>query len=64
MMTPYFSVTNRNPGDWDIYDEHRRLYTIRTDENGVYVTGRNHDGIMSFNTLSAAMTWIVDQLMH
>ena len=66
-MTDYFSVTRRNTGHWDIWDEHRRLFCIRGKPGAFFVRDERPDAGPTrggFATVGTAMEWICAELMR
>ena len=66
-MIPYFSVSRRNCGHWDIYDEQKRLFCIRGGPGKYYV--RDDCEIpcpptIEFQTVGGCMQYITDKLMY
>ena len=60
----------RNPGHWDIYDSAERCFRIRGETGAVFVHDERADGPPyrlrepgKFKTVTAAMTWIADEMM-
>ena len=72
--TSSFSVKQRNPRHWDVGTDGKRAFRIRgrgsegiSKEGCFCVIGEQpHEGIMKdgFETLSGAMGWVTDYLMH
>lgn len=66
-MTRYFSVQALlDPGHWDINGPGGRMFTIRG-EGDDFIIRDERPGVTAsphrFNSVLAAMTWILDQLM-
>jgi len=59
-----FSVNWRNPGHWDIYNRHRRLFCIRGEPGAFFVRDERGPTRDKFATVDAAMAWICATLMY
>ena len=63
-----FAVEYRNPGHWDVYGEHGRLFTIRGEPGDVVVHDERFNvpraEWSSFKTVDAAMAAITAELMY
>jgi len=62
-----FFVNQRNPGHWDIHSDGARIFRIRGGPGKYWVgderpTGEDKGG-KHFNTVSACMAYICDELM-
>lgn len=66
-----FSVTYRNPGHWDVYTRFGRAFRIRGEPFDVVVLDERTDDsrphprdTRQFRTVTAALAWCADELMH
>lgn len=66
-MVPYFEVTNRNPGHWDIYSKNRRMFCIRGEAGMYYIRDErktvDERAEIQYKSIPACMAYIVDELM-
>lgn len=63
-----FDVNYRNPGHWDVTDNHKRLFRIRGAAPDVLVLDERppappYPPSMTFKSVGMAMAWIADELM-
>jgi hypothetical protein len=62
-----FSVNRRNPGHWDIHSDKGRIFRLRGAPGAYNVyddrEGKHGGEPTPFNTVSACMTYVCDQLM-
>lgn len=64
-----FTVINRNPGHWDIYDRGgSRLFRIRGEAGRCYLFDEQDRTTLvspvEFNTVAGCMAFVCDQLMY
>jgi len=67
-MISNFSVNRRNHGHWDIWNDKRRIFSIRGGPSNYFIRDEREDKpqreLQGFKTVNACMACICDELMY